>query len=40
MSVRSYPLASSIGIDYFIAKPYEKKVLIDKIYELTGGNQA
>jgi CheY-like chemotaxis protein len=29
-------LASSVGIDYFVVKPYEKQELIKKIHELTG----
>lgn len=29
-------LASSVGIDYFVVKPYEKQDLIKKILELTG----
>ena len=37
--VYSNYLALSVGIDYFIAKPYEKKMLIDKIIELTEGAQ-
>jgi DNA-binding response OmpR family regulator len=30
------PIASSVGIDSFIVKPYDKKELIDKIKSLVG----